>query len=216
MSEENLKGQEGEFVESEQQSDEVVESADEPALEGDLEQGQVQPETISGAELNELVNLRARLTSLQEELDQQKDQALRTQAEAQNARRRAEKDVENAHKYALEKFVNELLPVLDGLERGLESIPEDDTAQQASREGIVLTMKMLLDVFKKFNVEQLDPKGETFNPQIHQAMSMQESSEIEPNTVVAVLQKGFTLNGRLVRPAMVMVSKAAKADAPTG
>ncbi len=193
------------------ESDQVV--ADDSAEPVEATQAEVAPDdgaTVepAGAGLDELIAIRARLESAEGQLSQQKEEVLRTQAEMQNVRRRAERDVESAHKFALEKFVNELLPVIDSLERGLESIPADDPAQQVSREGISLTLKMFLDALGKFQVEQINPQGESFDPQLHQAMSMQESEELEPNTVVAVLQKGFTLSDRLVRPAMVMVSKA--------
>jgi len=146
---------------------------------------------------------------LEEELGQMKDAALRAQADAQNVKRRAEMDVEKARKFALESFSKELLPVVDNLERALESAAGDNEQVKPVAEGVELTLKTLLDVLKKFNIAAVDPQGEPFDPQLHQAMSMVENPEVEPNTVIAVMQKGYTLNGRLVRPAMVMVSKAA-------
>lgn len=156
------------------------------------------------------------LEELQQQLDaalidaaQAKDQQLRIQAESQNIQRRAKQDVEKAHKFALDKFSNELLPVVDSLERALETAPPaGEEASKAMHEGIELTLKMFLDVLKKFNIEQLDPVGEPFDPQYHEAMAMQESQDAEPGTVLAAIQKGYVLNGRLVRPAMVVVSKA--------
>jgi len=153
------------------------------------------------------------IEQLQEQLVEAQDAVLRAKAEAQNARRRAEKDVEHARKYALEKFCGELLPVVDNLERALEAAQIEHEAIQPISEGIDLTLKSFLDVLAKFNVERLDPVGEPFDPQLHQAMTMVENPEVEPNTVMAVMQKGFTLNGRLVRPAMVVVSKAVEGDA---
>lgn len=149
------------------------------------------------------------LAKLQEELIAAKDQSLRTQAEIQNLRRRSERDVENAHKYALEKFVGELLPVVDNLERALQAIDQDDEAVKAFTEGVELTLKSFQDVLVRYKIEPIDPKGQPFDPEFHQAMSMLEMPDQEPNTVVDVFQKGYTLNGRLVRPAMVVVAKAA-------
>lgn len=149
------------------------------------------------------------LAKLQEELIAAKDQSLRTQAEMQNLRRRSERDVENAHKYALEKFVGELLPVVDNLERALQAIDQNDESLKALTEGVELTLKSFQDVLVRYKVEPVDPKGQPFDPEFHQAMSMLEMPEEVPNTVVDVFQKGYTLNGRLVRPAMVVVAKAA-------
>ena len=145
---------------------------------------------------------------LLEEVEKNRDLALRAQAEAQNAKRRAEQDVEKARKFALERFCGELLPVADNLERALEAANRDDEAVKPIAEGVDLTLKTLLDALKKFQIEQVDPAGEPFDPQLHQAMSMVENPDAEPNTVLSVMQKGYTLNGRLVRPAMVIVSKA--------
>ena len=147
---------------------------------------------------------------LQEEVSQAKDSALRAQAEAQNAKRRAEQDVEKARKYALERFVGELLPVVDNLERALESASGDEEVVKPIAEGVELTLKSFQNALQKYNVEAVDPQGEPFDPQLHQAMSQVENPDVEPNTVIAVMQKGYTLNGRLVRPAMVMVSKQAE------
>ncbi len=147
-----------------------------------------------------------RVLELEAQLAQMKDDSLRALAEAQNIRRRSERDVENAHRFALEKFVNALLPIMDSLERGLSLIANDE-AQKTSYEGMQLTFKMFEETLAKFNVETVFPEGEPFNPELHQAMSMQENKAMEPNSVLAVLQKGYTLHGRLVRPAMVIVSK---------
>lgn len=149
--------------------------------------------------------LAARVAELEQELAQAKDQQIRAAAEAQNARRRAEQDADKARKFALEKFVKELLPVVDSLEKGLESMSED--VSETHREGVSMTLKMQLDVLKKFGVEQIDPHGEPFDPQYHEAMTMVPNPQMDPNTVMDVMQKGYTLNGRLVRPAMVVVSK---------
>src|SRR3569833_1922033 len=138
--------------------------------------------------------------------DEHWNQLLLARAETENVRRRAERDVEGAHKYALERFVNELLPVKDSLELGLAAASgEGDLAK--IREGMELTLKMLSSALEKFGVKTLDPKGEKFNPALHQAMAMQEVRDAEPNIVLTVYQKGYLLNDRLIRPAMVVVSR---------
>ena len=150
--------------------------------------------------------------------DEHWNQLLRANAELENTRKRARQDVENAHKFALEKFALELLPVKDSLEMGLaaatngtEESGSGETATQLL-EGTKLTLKMLTSAMEKFGIEEVDPSGEAFNPELHQAMSMQESAEHEPNTVMMVMQKGYQLNERLIRPAMVVVSKAASTE----
>jgi molecular chaperone GrpE len=150
----------------------------------------------------------AQIESLQEELAKTKDDALRMVAEAQNIKRRAEKDVENARKFALEKFSGELLVVADNMERALEAADFGNEDLKSLIEGVELTQKSLIDTLAKFNVEQINPLGEPFDPQYHQAISMVENPDAEPNSVTLVMQKGYTLNGRLLRPAMVMVAKA--------
>ncbi len=146
------------------------------------------------------------------EAEKYKDLALRAEAEMQNVRRRAAQDVEKAHKFGLEKVIGNLLPVADSLEKAIEAAETaegaDTPAVQAIIEGMNLCRRMLLDVLSKEGAELIDPEGVPFDPNLHQAMSMVENGEVEPNTVLTVVQKGYTLNGRLVRPAMVMVSKA--------
>lgn len=158
-------------------------------------------------------DLVARVQVLEEQLAAAQDQSLRTAAELQNIRRRAEQDVEKAHKFALEKFANDLLPVVDSLERGLELTSAEDEAVRPVREGVELTLKLFHDTLKRFQVEAVDPHGAPFNPEHHQAMAMEESTHVEPGSVLKVFQKGYLLNGRLLRPAMVVVSKA-PAEAP--
>ncbi|NLC20718.1 MAG: nucleotide exchange factor GrpE [Halomonadaceae bacterium] len=151
--------------------------------------------------------LAAQVEALEQELAEAKDQTLRAAAEAQNIRRRAEQEAEKARKFALERFVKELLPVVDTLEKALEAMA--DEASEAHREGVAMTLKMQLDAMARFGVEQIDPVGEPFDPQLHEAMAMVPNPELEPNSVMEVIQKGYQLNGRLVRPAMVVVSQAA-------
>lgn len=140
--------------------------------------------------------------------DEHWDLALRTQAELDNLKRRQERELENAHKYALEKFVGEIVGVWDSLELGKQAAEDDQADVAKLREGTELTLQQLASVMGKFGVEQINPEGELFNPEFHQAMSMQPRDDVPPNTVTAVIQRGYTLNGRLVRPALVMVSKA--------
>ncbi|PVV20930.1 MAG: nucleotide exchange factor GrpE [gamma proteobacterium symbiont of Ctena orbiculata] len=136
------------------------------------------------------------------------DQLMRTRAELENLRKRNQRDLENAHKFALEKFSMDLLQVWDSLELGHQAALDEQVDVDRLREGTELTLKLLIDVMHKHGVDQVDPDGEPFNPEFHQAMSMQERDDVAPNTVVAVMQKGYLLNSRLLRPAMVMVSKA--------
>ncbi|RZI90181.1 MAG: nucleotide exchange factor GrpE [Pseudomonas sp.] len=160
-------------------------------------------------------DLGTRVQVLEEQLAAAKDQSLRAVADLQNVRRRAEQDVEKAHKFALEKFASDLLPVIDSLERGLELSSADDETIKPMRDGIELTLKMFSDTLKRYNLEAIDPHGEPFNAEHHQAMAMQESADAEPNSVLKVFQKGYMLNGRLLRPAMVVVSKAPAAAQPS-
>ena len=148
------------------------------------------------------------IARLQTELGAARDLALRAQAEAQNAMRRAERDVEKAHKFGQEKLIGDLLVVVDNLERSLSASEGQDVTLDSIKEGVQLTLKSLMDALKRHNVEQIDPEGQPFDPALHQAMTMVPSHEAEPNSVINVFQKGYTLHGRLVRPAMVVVSKA--------
>jgi len=157
----------------------------------------------------------ARVQELEEQLAAAKDQSLRVAAEAQNSIRRAEQEVDKARKFALEKFSSDLLPVIDSLELALAHSSADDEHVKQIREGVELTLKMFQDTLKRYNLEAVDPHGQPFNPEHHQAMAMQESADVEPNSVLNVFQKGYLLNGRLLRPAMVVVSKAPSAPQPS-
>ena len=148
------------------------------------------------------------IEQLKAELALAKEQSLRAAAEMQNIRRRAELDVEKAHKYGLEKFVNDVLPVVDNLERAIQAAVAEGAEISSVVEGVELTLKTLVDGLKRHQVIAVDPEGEPFDPQMHQAMSMVPHPEVAPNTVINVFQKGYTLHGRLVRPAMVVVAKA--------
>jgi len=154
-----------------------------------------------------------------EEVAALKDQILRAKAETENVRRRATQDVEKAHKFALERFTSNLLPVVDSLEKAIESIGSatEEQGVEALSEGVSLALKLFVDTLERSGIKQVSPQGEPFDPQYHEAMSMVESAEAEPGSVLHVLQKGYTLNDRLVRAAMVMVSKepAANTDEKT-
>jgi molecular chaperone GrpE len=154
-----------------------------------------------------LESLQAQLATLSAAFEAAKEQSLRSQAEAQNARRRAEQDVEKAHKFGLERIVNDLLPVVDNLERALATTADADAALAPFIEGIQLTLKSFLDALARHQVAVVDPQGEPFDPQFHEAVSALPNPDVEPNTVINVFQKGYTLNGRLIRPAMVVVAK---------
>lgn len=185
----------------------VEEELRESAEAAAQEEGAAENASESSPE-SEIETLKAQAQEFQEQM-------LRSQAEMQNVRRRAEIDVGKAHKFALEKFVKELLPVADSLEKAVESTEGHENAGElvaSIREGVEMTLNLFMNSLKKFNVEQLNPVGEPFDPQQHEAMSMVPAPDAEPNSVVAVVQKGYRLNERLVRPAMVVVAKAE--DAP--
>lgn len=179
------------------------EQLDNEAPESEL----LEPEALDGELAEEAAPTSDELAKAQEELAKFKDQYIRAEAEMANLRRRVERDVENAHKFGQEKMSKELLAVADNLERAIASSNDEGVDISAIREGVELTLTGLLGAFKKFNIEAIDPQGEPFDPQVHQAMSMVENPEVETNTVIAVMQKGYQLHGRLIRPAMVMVSK---------
>ncbi len=188
---------------NEEQTNPEVEPNVEPSAEGDRQAAEA-VEALSAEELQQQIE------ALQQELADTKDQALRTAAEAQNVRRRAEQDVDKARKFALEKFSGALLDIVDNLERAMAAADRDNDKVKPLMEGIDLTYKSFIDTLAKFQVAQVDPAGEPFDPQFHQAMTMVPNPDLEPNTVMDVMAKGYTLNGRLLRPAMVVVSKAAE------
>lgn len=152
-----------------------------------------------------IAELEAQLKEVQQ---RERDSLLRAKAEVENVRRRTELDIEKAHKFALEKFSGELLPVIDNLERAIDLADKSNPELSGLIEGVELTLKSMLDAVRKFGMEVVGDIHVPFNPELHQAMTMMESEELEPNHVIMVMQKGYTLNGRLLRPAMVAVSKA--------
>lgn len=169
--------------------------------ESALDEETTATETVSATELQK------QLAAAEEKANQYWERLLRAQAEMDNLQRRVERDIANAHKYALEKFVLELLPIVDTLERAVVSHKDDDSSSGSLLDGVSLTLKMFYSGLEKFGVEQVDPMGQPFNPELHQAVSTQVDCDVKPGTVISVLQKGYLLNNRLVRPALVVVSK---------
>lgn len=188
-------------------------STTEAGIEGDeLDFGdaRMEPDAVAGADLEVDLDpeaLKARLDEESSRADGNWERVLRMQADMENQRKRLQKDVENARKFALEAVVNDLLPVKDSLEMGIVAARETDADPEKIIEGTDLTLKMLQQAFEKYNIIEIDPIDQKFDPEFHQAMSMQEIEGKEPNIVTSVLQKGYTLNERLIRPALVMVSK---------
>jgi len=202
---------------SEVQSDsELIEEVLEQVAEEDtVEESSVEEGSVEETDGEQLAKEEISIEELQKELKLAKqkaeenwDKVVRSQAEMDNLKRRTQKDLENAHKYGLEKFAKELLSVIDSLELGIQASTSDAPEVVSLREGSELTIKQFESVFAKFNIEAIDPLGQPFNPELHQAMTMQPSADVEPNTVINVFQKGYVLNGRLIRPAMVVVSQA--------
>ena len=182
-------------------------------MQAEVEDAEKAAEQVDGEEMSpeaEIALLHSELEAAKQTINDQKDSVVRAAADVENMRRRAAQDVEKAHKFALEKFANELLPVIDNLERAIEFSDKENEQLKPVLEGIEMTVKSFNDAVSKFGVEIVNPQGEQFNPEFHQAMSIQPSNDVAPNTVLAVMQKGYTLNGRLLRPAMVMVSKEAE------
>ena len=170
------------------------------------EAGEVSQHTEGLAE-DHVPDLQVKLEEALARADDNYDQLLRNKAELDNVRKRSQRELENAHKYAVEKFVNELIPVIDSMELG-QLAAETATDIEKLKEGMDMTTNMFYQLLEKFDIESINPQGDNFDPEFHQAMSIQESAEVPPNSVMAVMQKGYTLAGRLLRPAMVMVSKA--------
>lgn len=202
--------------EAEQQPAADRTTAEQPGevLEGTLEQPEqatdapADGDAEAAADLDPIEQLKQALAIERARADENYDLALRTKAEMENLRKRSAADVDKARKFALDKFATEIVAVRDSLEMGMDAASKEGADVASIREGTDLTLKMLASAMEKFSVEQVDPTGQPFNPELHQAMGMQESSDHAPNTVMMVMQKGYTLNGRLIRPAMVMVSKA--------
>jgi molecular chaperone GrpE len=149
------------------------------------------------------------LTEARTQAEQHYDSLLRVQADMDNLRRRTEREIDSAKKFALERMINDLIPVMDSMEMGLQASGQTANDQDTIRQGLEMTLKMFQDVMARFHVEALDPTGQKFNPQEHEAMTMQPSADHEPNTVMMTIQKGYKLHGRVVRPARVVISAQA-------
>jgi len=160
---------------------------------------------------SEVDTLKAELEQALTDVASARDEVLRARAEAENVRKRAERDVTAAHKFGLERFLGSLLPVKDSIDLGFDAL-EKTTDIEAIREGMTLTAKMFDDALEKAGVSTIDPLGEAFDPEYHQAMTMQPSTDAAPGTILAVMQRGYLLNDRLLRPAMVVVAKALDAE----
>ncbi|MFQ2579989.1 nucleotide exchange factor GrpE [Aeromonas caviae] len=191
----------------EEQKVEAMEQVEAQPVEPTDVDSEVTAEQARIAELE--AQLEAQLEAAQQASLEERERAIRAVAEMENLRRRAAQDVEKAHKFALEKFAAELLPVLDNLERAIELADKENDTLKPMIEGVELTLKSMQSGVAKFGLVALDPTNQPFDPNAHQAMSMVPSADVAPNTVIAVMQKGYELNGRVIRPAMVMVSKSA-------
>ncbi|MCW8346100.1 nucleotide exchange factor GrpE [Vibrio sp. ZSDZ65] len=181
-----------------------MQDADVVGSDADVEWNEESERDIQEAKI---AQLEAALLSSEAKIKEQQDSVLRAKAEMENMRRRTEQEIDKARKFALNKFSEELLPVIDNLERAIAAADAENEVVKPIVEGVEMTHKTLVDAVAKFGLKEINPEGETFNPELHQAMSIQESADHEANTVMFVMQKGYELNGRVIRPAMVMVSK---------
>lgn len=173
--------------------------------ESEMSDGVISEETHGALDHPAYADLEQQLTLAEQKAHENWEKSVRAMAEVDNIRRRAERDVSNAHRYALEKFAASLLPVADSLEQALQLATQH--GDDAMREGIELTTKLFLDTLDKHGIKQINPLGEVFNPQLHEAIAMQPSDSAESNTVMSVFQKGYELNDRVIRPARVIVVK---------
>ena len=185
---------------------EMENEAVEPAAENQAETA-MDEQTLEQAQEVLDTDISGLLKEAQEEAAKHKDMALRMQADMENLRRRTRIDVENAHKYALDKFVNALIPAMDSMEMGIDAASKDGATVESIKEGVEMTLKQMIDILAEFSVERVDPTGEKFDPQLHEAMTMVPSPAHESQTVMETFQKGYTLNGRLVRAARVVVAQ---------
>lgn len=182
-------------------------------IETEIEDKSTEETIAETEELSTEEALQAKLAEAQAKADENWDQLVRIKAEMENIRRRTERDLANAHKFALEKFAQELLPVIDSMEMGVAAAQDENADVSKLREGTEMTLKMFETAIEKFGIKGVHPHGEAFNPEHHQAMTMIDSPDHEPNTVIDVMQKGYLLNDRLVRPAMVVVSSTNSGNA---
>lgn len=202
-----MSNEENKIKEEELQQEAVEVEADVIGSDEDIDWNQdVEAEVLDEQE-SKIAQLEAALLASEARIKEQQEGVLRARADVENMRRRSEQEIDKARKYALGRFVEELLPVLDNLERAIQAVDNENEVIKPFLEGVELTHKTFVDAVAKFGVTVINPEGEPFNPEYHQAMSIQESPDHESNTVMFVMQKGYELNGRVVRPAMVMVAK---------
>ena len=199
-----MSNEENKINEEELKQQETAEEVDAVGSDADIDWNEesVQDETDA-----KIAQLEAALLSSEAKVKEQQESVLRAKAEVENMRRRSEQEIDKARKYALNKFSEELLPVIDNLERAIQAAGAENEVIKPFLEGVELTHKQFVDVVSKFGLKEINPEGEAFNPEFHQAMSIQESPDHESNMVMLVMQKGYELNGRVIRPAMVMVAK---------
>ncbi|WP_104401931.1 nucleotide exchange factor GrpE [Vibrio penaeicida] len=199
-----MSNEENKINEEELKQQETAEEVDAVGSDADIDWNEesVQDETDA-----KIAQLEAALLSSEAKVKEQQESVLRAKADVENMRRRSEQEIDKARKYALNKFSEELLPVIDNLERAIQAADVENEVIKPFLEGVELTHKTFVDVVSKFGLKEINPEGEAFNPEFHQAMSIQESPEHESNMVMLVMQKGYELNGRVIRPAMVMVAK---------
>ncbi|EKO3958164.1 nucleotide exchange factor GrpE [Vibrio fluvialis] len=200
-----MSNEENKIKDEELQQDAVEVEAEAVGTDADIDWNQ-DAEELDEKEAK-IAQLEAALLTSEERVKDNQDAVLRARAEVENMRRRSEQEIDKARKYALSRFVEELLPVLDNLERAIQAADGENEIVKPILEGVELTHKTFVDAVAKFGLKEINPEGEAFNPEFHQAMSIQESPDHQSNTVMFVMQKGYELNGRVVRPAMVMVAK---------
>ncbi|MBY8060677.1 nucleotide exchange factor GrpE [Vibrio fluvialis] len=200
-----MSNEENKIKDEELQQDAVEVEAEAVGTDADIDWNQ-DAEELDEKEAK-IAHLEAALLTSEERVKENQDAVLRARAEVENMRRRSEQEIDKARKYALSRFVEELLPVLDNLERAIQAADGENEIVKPILEGVELTHKTFVDAVAKFGLKEINPEGEAFNPEFHQAMSIQESPDHQSNTVMFVMQKGYELNGRVVRPAMVMVAK---------
>ncbi|MDC0610473.1 nucleotide exchange factor GrpE [Vibrio sp.] len=205
-----MSNEENKVKDEELQQDTVVEEveaeADVVGSDADVDWNEGEEPELDAQEAK-IAQLEAALLSSEAKVKDQQESVLRAKAEVENMRRRTEQEIDKARKYALGRFAEELLPVIDNLERAIQAADPENEVIKPILEGVEMTHKSFVDTIAKFGLKEINPEGETFNPEFHQAMSIQESPDHESNTVMFVMQKGYELNGRVLRPAMVMVAK---------
>ena len=205
-----------EYTELSMSNEQTPQQGDELDINAETEQHDADQAFIELTEDQQrIVELEAAVIAAETKVVEQKDSVMRAIADADNARKRAQGEIDKARKFALEKFAAELLPVADNLERALQVANPEDEAIKPIVDGVEMTLKSFISTIEKFGMSVIDPQGQPFNPEKHQAMSMQENAELPPNTVLAVMQKGYEINGRLLRPAMVLVTRAPESAVDT-